>query len=86
MIPSDSMSSSETKSGDSVRTATATASDGRLDTTVRSCPRTRCISAKYVDARSSVMMTRSTLMSSAASMSFIKSCVSGRGMVTPWSA
>ena len=36
MIPSDSMSSSDTKSGVSVRTATATASEGRLDTIVRS--------------------------------------------------
>ena len=45
MIPSDSMSSSETKSGVSVRTATATASDGRLEMTVRSSPRTKCISA-----------------------------------------
>jgi hypothetical protein len=77
------MSSSETNSGDSVRTATATASEGRLDTIVRSSPRTRCISAKYVEERSSVMITRSTLMSRALSMSRIKSWVSGRGMVTP---
>ena len=36
MIPSDSISSSATKIGVSVRTATATASEGRLETMVRS--------------------------------------------------
>ena len=38
-IPSESISSSETNSGLPVRTATATASDGRLETTVTSPPR-----------------------------------------------
>jgi len=63
-----------------VRTATATASDGRELTIERLAPASRCSSAKYVEERSSVTTTRSTSMSREANMSRMRSWVIGGGV------
>ena len=80
------MRSSATNSGLPVRTARATASDGRLDTLSVPVPRFSCSSAKYVAERNSVMTTRSRLAPSASTMSRNRSWVMGRGVATPWMA
>src|SRR5690606_9686198 len=77
---------SSAKSGAPVRTARATASDGRADTACTWSPARRTISAKKVDSRSSVTTTRSTWAPSSSSRSFMRSWVIGRGVSTCSSA
>src|SRR5258706_13095330 len=74
--------SSSTNIGQSTRSASASASDGRESMLITSPLRSSQITAKKVSSRSSVTTTLCTCVSKPVSTFLIKSCVIGRGALT----